>query len=260
MDLFDLIKIGLFLLFIVSPIMKSINKKGKNNKPRVPKAKTKTAAQSRAQTKTIVRKSNDEFNARLEEARRRVQEAMEGKGPAGAGPVHSQSHRASQHQGSEAADELFHGRTKAKHVEMPDGFSQTITTSKHQNLPKGIGGRKRLPTMLTGQTVVTHQNLPTGMSGQLSQANHQALSEGLSGHMSNNYSRPESEVGLDRLEQHRSEHVKFKQHTKNVFLRKQKKPVKLKTSVVNTDAQSIVNGIIWHQILSEPKYKKPWRK
>ncbi len=249
MDFYDLVRIGIFLLIFVVPVIKSLNKKTKEGTPR-PVVKQNT--------RPVVRKSNDEFNARLEEARRRVQEAMEGKEPAG--PVHSQSHKASQHQGSEAADELFHGRTKAEHIEMPDGLSQTITTSRHQNLPQGIGGRKRLPTTLTGKTVVTHQSLPTGMSGQLSQANHQALSEGLSGHMSNNYSRPEFELGLDRLEQHRSEHVKFKQHTKNVFLRKQKKPVKLKTSVVNTDAQSIVNGIIWHQILSEPKYKKPWRK
>lgn len=251
MDLFDLLRIGFFLLIIVRPVMKAINKKG---------SKTKPKPVTRKNIGTVVRKKpSDEFNARLEEARRRVQQAMEGTESVEPQQQHSPSHTSSQHVGSERADELFHGTNTTKHLEMPDGFSQPVTMSKHQSLPQGIGGQLRVPKTLTGQTVVSHQNLPTGMSGQLSQANHQALSEDFTGHMSNKYNRPEFEVGIDKLEQHRSHHVKFKQHTStsdDAFAQKTRKTVKLNNSIVKTDAQSIVNGIIWHQILSEPKYKK----
>jgi len=260
MDLFDLIRIGLFLLFIVGPIMRGLNKNSSKTRQKPTTNKRTTAIKRTIVNKrTIVSKTNDDFNARLEDARRRVQEAMDNASSSDSKPRHSQSHSKNQHVGSLSEDELFHGQNKSKHIAMPDGFSQEMTVSKHQNLPKDIGGRKRVPTTLTGQTAVTHQGLPTGMTGHVRQVNHQQLSQEFTGRMDNAYTQPQFEIGLDKLEQHHSKHVKFKQHSK-VLTKKTKKTVTLKGSVIQTDAKSIVNGIIWHQILSEPRYKKSWRE
>ncbi len=238
MDLSDIFQ-GLFVLFIIFQVVTSFGKKSGKKAPK------NRGLQQKA--KPATKQQMSDFEARIEEARRHVREAMSENSP---------SHKAEQHVGTERSDELFHGKQVFEHSELPEGLSKKAVTPSHSSsLPQGMSGHlSQGGVVQQGQ----HVALPGGLSGHNTTARHQALPQGLSGHMSSKYFKPELEVGIDKLETHRAKHVKLKHYSKKLTAKK-KKTVKLKGSVVRMDPDSIVSGIIWHQILAEPKFKQNWR-
>jgi len=239
MDISDIFR-GLFVLFIIFQVVTSF---GKNSRK-----KTATKRGLRQKPGPATKQQMSDFESRLEEARRRVQEAMSEDSP---------SHKAEQHVGKERSDELFHGKQIFEHSKMPDDFSKDVEVVSHEaSIPQGMSGH-----MSQGGSIqqARHVSLPAGLSGHSSKAaSHQALPQGLSGHMSSRYFKPEPEIGIDKLESHHAKHAKLKHRSKKVTIKK-RKIVKLKSSVVQMDPDSIVSGIIWHQILAEPKFKEHWR-
>ena len=190
MDIGDLIRIGLFVFFIVVPILRAVGRnqqRGKQNTKVVPPKKGQ-AIQTQ-QAKQASPPQTDEFSRRLEEARKRVQQAFDTQSQAqpsqttpSAGTLTS----------AEPANELFGDHHNEPIFEHEAPQRQPV-----------------MPTFLPPESETSH----TGFDER---------------------SRP---LQIQRLNR--------------------KKRAKIESAnLLELDERSILSGILWHQILSEPSAKR----
>ena len=228
MSIDNLITLLLFIVFIVVPMLSRAGRKGpqrgKSGTPTKPgqRPQTQGQAQSRGGTQQSnpsttglpqqstsgqpsVPSMSDDFSKRLEEARRRVQEAMEGQSTQGRTPQPPA--------GQESASDLFRPKPAPQQLSTP-------------NTPIGTP-----PPSLVTQRPVSQSFLPS--ESETASGSFQSLSK-------------RKKTGVSKPLQ-----VQRSLGTKRI---------KLQGRLLTFGETDLMRGIIWKQILDEPRSKQSWRQ
>lgn len=238
MSIDDIISLLLFLVFIVVPILSRVGRrKPQQGRGTNPQTKPQTRGQATPQRgqaaqgrgASVGRSSSqpssqqtpepsmsDDFSKRLEEARRRVQEAMEGQSAQG---------RNAPSTGQESAGDLFRPST-------PASSPQQLSTPNTPSTP--------LPTSLVTQRPVSQSFLPSE-------------SETASGSFGGSLGRFSGQSLGQRKKMGVSKPLQVQRSLKG-------KRAKLQGRLLTFGESDLMRGIIWKQILDEPRAKQSWRE
>ena len=245
MSIDNLITLLLFIVFIVVPMLSRSGRKGPQGRrpgaPNRPGQKPQTRGQSNPQTgqaqpgqgpqggqvtlgrpqsapqqaggQAPVPSMSDDFNKRLEEARRRVQEAMDGQTTSGRAPEQPQGAPV----GQESGGDMFR--------------PQSSPATPPRQAPQGLMGQKLESTKPRSPAKFT------GRSGQ--------------------FAAPEARTSFKALDKRGKGAV-----TKPLQVQRSlgSKRAKLRGRLLSFSETDLMRGIVWKQILDEPRSKQSWRQ